>query len=263
MTTAMTTATSLRRPAEHRLERVGDRRLAERADADRGHRDPDLAGRDVLVDPVDLGQGERRPARSALPRRLELRALRPDERVLGDHEEPVHPHQEEGDHDEQQVHRGPSPPAAATLSGETIGGTLVPEILRGGSSFMQGACESYRSRASRRPASAKSAAVSPPAEWVDTVRRTRFQPWTRMSGWWFGRLGDLGHRIDQRDRAPRSRRPRGRGRSLGPSCAQAASSPSRRSVISWSLRVSIQLAGADRQPRAPRHRAAVRARPRR
>ena len=38
------------RAAERALEEVGERGLAERADADRGHRDPDLDGRDVLVD---------------------------------------------------------------------------------------------------------------------------------------------------------------------------------------------------------------------
>ena len=40
--------------AERVLEELGERRLGERADRDRGHRDPDLDGRDVLVDVVEL-----------------------------------------------------------------------------------------------------------------------------------------------------------------------------------------------------------------
>src|SRR3954463_4072474 len=35
-----------------------------------------------------------------------------------------------------------------------------------------------------RSAIARSESVSPPSECVVRVRRTLFQPWTRMSGWW-------------------------------------------------------------------------------
>ena len=66
-------------------------------------------------------------------------------------------------------------------------------------------------RARRRPpqlrpqpsisrASAKSASVSPPCECVESVRRTLFQPCTRMSGWWLAASASLGHAVDERDR---------------------------------------------------------------
>ena len=54
---------------------VRDRRLAERADPDRGHRDPDLAGGDVVADVVHLGQRQRAPREpsSAISSSLALR----------------------------------------------------------------------------------------------------------------------------------------------------------------------------------------------
>ena len=45
---------AVREAAEDRLDQLGDSGLAEEADADRGHRDPELAGREVLVDLVEL-----------------------------------------------------------------------------------------------------------------------------------------------------------------------------------------------------------------
>ena len=62
MTTEITTAAAWPSgAAEQRLEQVRDRRLAERADADRGHRDPDLAGGDVVADVVELASASRAP----------------------------------------------------------------------------------------------------------------------------------------------------------------------------------------------------------
>ena len=46
--------------AEQRLEQVRDRGLAERPDGDRGHRDPDLTGGDVVADLVELVEREPR-----------------------------------------------------------------------------------------------------------------------------------------------------------------------------------------------------------
>ena len=40
----------------------------------------------------------------------------------------------------------------------------------------------------------------PPSECVESVRRTLFQPWTRMSGWWFGASADLRDALDEGDR---------------------------------------------------------------
>jgi hypothetical protein len=83
-----------RRVAEHvperLLQQVRDRRLAHGADADRRERDPDLARRDVLVDPLDLLLGERRALRAVLRERLDAVDARADERVLRGHEERVH-----------------------------------------------------------------------------------------------------------------------------------------------------------------------------
>ena len=57
--------------AEQRLEQVRDRGLAERADGDRGHRDPDLTGGDVVADVVELVRapaGRRAPPPRPAPR---------------------------------------------------------------------------------------------------------------------------------------------------------------------------------------------------
>ena len=64
-----------------------------------------------------------------------------------------------------------------------------------------------RASASNAPASAKSASVRPPAEWLVSDSLTLFQPWTRMSGWWLAVLGHLGDAVDEarsRRRSPRS-----------------------------------------------------------
>ena len=57
--------------AEQGLEQVGDGRLAEGADADRGHRDPDLAGGDVVADLLQLPERHPRPALALLGHRLQ------------------------------------------------------------------------------------------------------------------------------------------------------------------------------------------------
>ena len=59
---------------EDRLERVGDGRLAECSDADRGHRDPDLAGGDVVADLLHVAQCQARTTRAAVGELLESRA---------------------------------------------------------------------------------------------------------------------------------------------------------------------------------------------
>jgi hypothetical protein len=80
----------VREPArEQRLDQVRERGLAEEPDPDRGHRDPDLAGREVLVDVVELPQ---HPIRAAAPLGGELLELAPaaaDEGELGGDEEAV------------------------------------------------------------------------------------------------------------------------------------------------------------------------------
>ena len=64
ITTRARSPTPWREPTEERLDQLRDRRLAEEPDPDRGHRDPDLAGRQVLVDVIELLQD---PLRAAHP----------------------------------------------------------------------------------------------------------------------------------------------------------------------------------------------------
>ena len=59
MNTLTATATPWREAAEQRLEQRGDGGLAEKADADRRERDPELAGREVLGDVVERVEGQR------------------------------------------------------------------------------------------------------------------------------------------------------------------------------------------------------------
>ena len=77
------------RAAEGSFQRARERRRAERADRDRGHRDADLHGRDVLVDVLELAQRQRGAAGAFLGMQLQARAPRAHERVLRDHEERV------------------------------------------------------------------------------------------------------------------------------------------------------------------------------
>src|SRR3954453_12416232 len=92
--------------AEDRLERLGEDRLAERADADRGHRDPDLDGRDVVADLVDLVQGELGAAQALVAHGLEARSARADQRVLAHDEERVERDQQRRQDEQQRRHRG-------------------------------------------------------------------------------------------------------------------------------------------------------------
>ena len=94
------------RAAQQRLEHMGDRRLAQGADADRRHRDPDLAGGDVVADVVYLLERQPGASRPFVRERLEPLLARADERVFGDHEERVDQDQQPGQDDEQRLHRG-------------------------------------------------------------------------------------------------------------------------------------------------------------
>ncbi len=79
----------VREAAEERLDQVCDRRLAERAERQRGDRDAQLAGREVLVEPLRLpahdGAG---PAAWQL-----LLGAERDQGELGSHEEAVDQHE--------------------------------------------------------------------------------------------------------------------------------------------------------------------------
>ena len=120
------------RAAEGALEDVRERGLGQGADADRGHGDADLDGGDVLVDVPQLLERQRRAAHAFLAHQLKARPPRAHERVLGDDEERIDRDQHGRDDELQAVHA-----------------ELVDLA-----------------------ASLKSAPVSPPSEWVESVRRT-------------------------------------------------------------------------------------------
>ena len=81
--------------AEDRFEQMGERGLAEEADAERGDRDPDLAGGDELVDPVELFERPRRPAHALVAHLLEPRPARAHDGELGGDEEAVDRNQQQ------------------------------------------------------------------------------------------------------------------------------------------------------------------------
>ena len=89
---------------DHGLQQRGDGGLAERAERQRGDRDAQLAGREVLVEVRRLASHEPRAGRARL-----RQPLRPhgDERELRGHEEPVDEHeQRDGDEIAGQHPRG-------------------------------------------------------------------------------------------------------------------------------------------------------------
>ena len=120
----------VRHAAERRLDEVGDRGLAEEADAQRRERDAELAGRQVLgevVEHVDDALGAPVAGGGQL---LELGSARADERELRGHEEPV----DEDQHDDRaEKQRG-------QLDRRWPGLRCRPR-LRGGSSFIDAAAE--------------------------------------------------------------------------------------------------------------------------
>ena len=79
----------VREAAEDRFEQLRQRGLAEEADPDRGHRDPDLAGRERLVDLVELLDHRLGAALAFVGELLDLAAPAAHERELGRDEEAV------------------------------------------------------------------------------------------------------------------------------------------------------------------------------
>ena len=87
---------------EDGLDQLGDRRLAQEADPDRGQRDSELARRQSLADVVDLVDRGGRAPKALLGHGLQLRLLGAHERELGGDEEPVQEHEQD---DRDQVER--------------------------------------------------------------------------------------------------------------------------------------------------------------
>ena len=73
----------------------GDRGLAQEADADRGHRDAELAGGQDLVELLELLEHLVDSGLAVLGERLEAPAARAHERELGGNEEAVEQHEEQ------------------------------------------------------------------------------------------------------------------------------------------------------------------------
>ena len=107
--------------------------------------------------------------------------------------------------------------------------------------------------------------MSPPSLCVESVRRTLFQPWTRMSGWWLAASAASATRSTNAIAAAKSASSKSRTiaspsrRQLRAASTSAAAMPRRRSAAHAPILVPMRIVS----PRAPRHRAAVRARPRR
>ena len=91
--------------AEQRLEQLRQRRLAEEADAQRGERDPDLTGGDVLVDVVDQLEPVTGRADPFVAQLLEPGAARADDRELGRDEEAVDRNQQQKKDEQDDAHR--------------------------------------------------------------------------------------------------------------------------------------------------------------
>ncbi len=114
--------------AEEVLEDRGDRRLAEEADAQRGQRDAQLAGREVAREIVELRQHQPRALDALLDLLLDPGAPHAHERELGRDEEPVQQHEHEDREQEQAGH------VRAVAGGRARGAPLLREES---SSFMQ------------------------------------------------------------------------------------------------------------------------------
>ena len=91
--------------AEQRLEQVGDRRLAEEADAQRGECDPELARGERLVDLVELLEDLLGTRLTLLGERLDPARATAHERELGRDEEPVEDHEQNQEEEEERRHR--------------------------------------------------------------------------------------------------------------------------------------------------------------
>src|SRR4051794_16337 len=93
----------MRQAAEDRLYQLGDRGLAEKADADRGHGDADLAGGERLVDVLDLVEHLARALLALAGERLDPAAAGANKRKLGSDKQPVDRDQQEEEEKEQDT----------------------------------------------------------------------------------------------------------------------------------------------------------------
>ena len=185
---------AVREAAEDRLEQLRQRGLAEEADADRGHRDPDLAGGERLVDLVELLDHGLGAAFAFLGELLDLAAAAAHEGELGRDEEAVDRNQQQQEGEQQDAHR------------------LCGPVLRGGSSSaIRRRKYSYPSRrsAAGRPSSARltEQCESPRSArcsktWSASARRPGSSPRPRAARRARGPAGD-GPRRGRRAGAPR------------------------------------------------------------
>ncbi len=169
------------RVAERLLEQVRERGLAERPDPDRRHRDPDLTGRDVVADRLDL---RHREARAAPPSSASVSSRVRRERTSA-----------YSAMTKNALTRTSSP--ARTMNRTFTEGLARARPAARGYFEAEGRRPSFSDRANGSSrhhrshcsasnffATSKSVAVRPPAEWLVSDSRTLFQPCTRMSGWW-------------------------------------------------------------------------------
>jgi hypothetical protein len=118
------------RRAERILEQLRDRGLAEEPDAQRGHRDPQLARGQVFVDALDLLEDERGTSASLVAELLDPSLRRAHERELGGDEDAVQSNQ--NGYAEQEQDLGHLRPLSCW--GRTVRSFVC--LLRGGSSSL-------------------------------------------------------------------------------------------------------------------------------
>ena len=167
-------ATPCRSSRRTRPRAARDRGLAQEADAQRGHRDPELAGRQVLVDPVDLLRASAAPRTPSSLHLLEpwlagaheARTRRPRRSRWRPPAQPLPPGTKALSLGSARARdRGPAPATSRKLvvahsakRARVAGGYATPSIL---------------------PANTKSFSVSPPSEWVLIVTVTLFHEISR------------------------------------------------------------------------------------
>ena len=247
------------RAAEQRLDQRRDRRLAEEADAERGERDPELAGRQVLAEVLLLGD---RAGGAAPARRAPCSSRRP------------------------RLART-SANSAATKNPFTRTSTRTAAISSavmgwrpGGRYFEEGRpARSFAARSVPRPrtgqaparpsivaASARSASVMPPALCVESVSAHVVPAVDEDVRVVAGGLGGLRRRAftsAHRRGEVRELADRARGRRPPGATGRPRSARRRPAAGACSYPRVYDPRGAHREPRPPRHRAAVRARARR
>src|SRR3954452_5405728 len=242
---------TVREAAERRLEELRHSGLAEEPDPDGGHRDPELAGREVLIDSVELLQHARGAAGALGGELLDPRPPRAHQGELGGDEHAVDRDQDEEQDEEDSGHRRCPDSAWAWPA------AVAPRwarVLRGRSSSVTGdgrRLADVQASFSTLLASSKSFSVIPPSEWVEIATSTWLQEMA-MSGWW--PISSAGPTIESTNSTDPLKSSRSKLLTMySPRCRQP-SRPLRPCLISSSLRSAIFVGCESRAWSRPRPR---------